>query len=195
MWIMLTKKLPTSPSPPKMSIFWSVPWPHEEYAEQQKKTVRARMEHFYHIECDRIWEPDLDADTIPAFDIKPGLKEPNRTRARRITYKGESIRVFPHEFTAQTVDNMREYIFSDCPSHELVTSDVAGEMTMRDIHGGMRRSVYDAALLDGCNEAQALATAWGRDITIEDAEFPAVGWYRCVPEYAGIFCEEWEMSE
>lgn len=29
MWIMLTTKLPTAISPPKMSIFWSVAWPGE----------------------------------------------------------------------------------------------------------------------------------------------------------------------
>jgi len=29
MWIMLTAKLPTVVSPPKLSIHWSIPWPYE----------------------------------------------------------------------------------------------------------------------------------------------------------------------
>ena len=29
MWIMLTCKLPVSPAPPKLSIFWAQPWPGE----------------------------------------------------------------------------------------------------------------------------------------------------------------------
>jgi hypothetical protein len=32
---MLIKKLQTNPSPPKLSIFWSVPWPDEKYARDQ----------------------------------------------------------------------------------------------------------------------------------------------------------------
>lgn len=192
MWIMIIKKLPTDPSPPKMSIFWSVPWPDDENANEQKQRIRATLEYRNDVECDRLWEPDEDATWLPDG---LGRKEPNWIKARRINYKGQSIRVFPHEFTEQTVAHMREYIYSDMPSHELVTSDVAGEMTMRDIHSGVRRGIYDAALLDGCNDAQATAVAWGKDITIEDNEFPAIGWYRCVPEYAGIFCDEWEMAE
>ncbi len=35
MWIMLTTKLPTAVSPPKMSIFWSVVWPNKEFAQRQ----------------------------------------------------------------------------------------------------------------------------------------------------------------
>ena len=35
MWIMLIKKLGTNPSPPKLSIFWSMPWPDDKYAIDQ----------------------------------------------------------------------------------------------------------------------------------------------------------------
>src|SRR5262245_26314530 len=34
-WVMLTKKLPTQKSPPKMSIFWSLPFPDEKWQQSQ----------------------------------------------------------------------------------------------------------------------------------------------------------------
>lgn len=37
MWILLTKKLPTNPSPPKLSIFWSVPWSNDKIAKTLKR--------------------------------------------------------------------------------------------------------------------------------------------------------------
>ena len=40
MWIMLTTKLSTNPSPPKMSLFWSEPWPNSEYARRQKEEAK-----------------------------------------------------------------------------------------------------------------------------------------------------------
>lgn len=206
MWIMLIVKLPTDPSPPKMAIFWSVPWPDPEHQKYQEMVLAGEKIGY----TDQTNELDATANDLARqinrrrsrrLDNSSSLASiqdeedrcfnkvsPNWIGARRIAYLGENIRVFPHEFTEQSVANMREYIFSDVPSHELVVSNAPGEMMMRDIKSGTRKTIYDAALIDGCNNAQALATAWGKDITLPDAEFPPIGWYRCTMEYTRLFC-------
>ncbi len=201
MWIMIIEKLPTNPSPPRLSIFWSVPWPDPDYQKRLEEVLAGEAlayQHglgddlvgIHHKRRGRILEDSSRLLSINSeFDRQVGKRSPNWIGARRITYLEENIRVFPHEFTEQPVTNMREFILSEFPSHELVASDVSGEMMMRDIRSGARRVIYDAALIDGCTHAQALATAWGKDVTIPDADFPLVGWYRCVEAYAALFAQ------
>ncbi len=182
MWIILITKLPTDPSPPKMSIHWSTAWPNEEYARRQQE----RLESEY-----------LDDMGDFFVDTLRWGKEPNWADARQILYKEEVIRIFPHEFNA-VGERMKLYVVGEGesePSHHLVPSTVAEERLLRDVKTGVRKEIYDAALMDGCTHAQALMVAWGKDITLDDFEVPAIGWYRCRREYAELFCYENELME
>jgi len=159
MWVLLRTKLPTVVSPPKLSIFWSVPWPMD-----------------YRSEGKFGW----------------GL-EPDWANARKIKYKGENIRIFPHEFVE--IEPAKLILYIDEKVFELVPDSIAEEELIDEVLTKHRRKYYEAALIDGCTHAQALMVAFGKDPTIEDPNIPAIGWYRCVPEYARYFCYENEMKE
>jgi len=161
MWIMIIKKLPTRPSPPKMSIFWSTP-NYRDYTSKNSENFE-----------DDSWE--------------------DHEKGRWIHFAGENILVLNHEFSILLSENMRKYTNE---SHEFVPEDVASEMLLTNIEiNADNRDIYGSALLDGCNDHQALMVLAGMDITIEDAEFPAIGWYRIKKEYGELFCQDWEMTE
>jgi len=167
MWIMIIEKLPTRPSPPKMSIFWSTP----NYRDYTSKNSE-KFEKEFGFEDDS-WE-----------EHKEG---------RWIHFAGENILVLKHEFSIVLSENMQKYTNE---SHEFVPEDVASEMLLTNIEiNADNRDIYGSALLDGCNNHQALMVLAGMDITIEDAEFPAIGWYRIKKEYGELFCEDWELTE
>lgn len=178
MWIMLTDKLPTVVSPPKLGIFWSVPWPMgilDAAFPKKKRSVK-------------MGEPVLG-------EMYPGEYQNNLEQwngARKIRYKGEDIRVFPREFNPVSAEFMQEMINGG--AHELVTIGAAEEVLVKRTLGKGQRKIFDAALMDGCNKAQAMATALGQDVTLPDWNFPPIGWYQCVPQYAEYFCYESEMK-
>lgn len=201
MWIMLIKKLPTSPSPPRLSIFWSVPWGvgFSEYANGQAEGCcecgRSRNKCVCAGGFVEVKPDDLDVDDGTGFDLEFGVRTPNWVHARKIHYKGHDIRVFPHEFSVVDKRRMAMYILHEAASHILVADSTAEEAVLKGILDGETRPIYDLALMDGCTPAQAMATALGSDITLPDPDFPPIGWYRCRREYAEHFCEEWEMEE
>lgn len=208
MWIMLIKKLPVKPSPPKLSIFWSVPWPAEgeigvhaglcQICGQKPKKGRYKNAT---ATCDCGTPTLVTPDDNDIRDPTGFGREPNWVGARKIRYQGKDIRVFPHEFSKLKSENMRLYILGDdesdgdTRSHELVPEGVAEQEMVKAILDGETRPIYDQALGDGCTTAQAMAVAMGIDITLPDAEFPPLGWYRCRPEYASAYCWDWEMKE
>lgn len=177
MWIMLREKLPTNPSPPKMSIFWSVPWVDMKHVESQRiQLENGRLE-------------DLGGDIY--FEVF-GFKEARWDQARMIVYKDEQIRVFPHEFSILTIENMKMYLEK---SHELVPTNVAEQDIMDSILRGNRKRIYDAALVDGCTEYEARLMTIGVDVSSGHFEIPAIGWYKINPEYGCVFCTEKELGE
>jgi len=186
MWIMLTTKLPTEVSPPKLSIFWSVPWVDEEMVKSQMEpAVRINgCTSKKKVPCEKVGE--LVLGNSP-FGLEPDFRE-----ARKILYKSESVRVFPHEFSVLKKENLRMYIEE---SHELVAGSAAEDEILSEIKRGARKDTYDAALIDGATHAQATMVALGKDPTLEDNEFPAIGWYRCKREFAQIYCYDNEMEE
>jgi len=209
---MLIKKLPTEVSPPKLSIHWSTPWPNETYAERQiLDNIDDELGHYgqraiYKSMGRRKRKiEDIQENAIENFKKIPLLVdpagwgfEPNWAGAVKIHYKGEDIRVFPHEFSQMDLAKMTMYILgehNEDPSHLLQTDTEVGidiqefmlDMDMRDIR--------DAALLDGCSMQAATLVAIGQDVTDELTHFEPIGWYRCRPEYAQIYCHDWEMEE
>jgi hypothetical protein len=98
-WIMPTTKLSTQVSPPKMSIHYSFPWPDEKAFNEQKKRLHITEE---------------EEDDTFFYDPEYGFgKEPNWKKARAIFYKGEKVRVFPHEFSVLKPENMASYANGD----------------------------------------------------------------------------------
>ena len=212
MWIMITKKLPTLHSPPKLSIFWSTPWPSDNYSDSQVK--------FY---LDQLVDKDADFDldengkkltkiqivdkakalmALEPYLIGIGGFEHNYLSARAIYYKDDTIRVFTDEFIVLTQENMGLYIgmTGEDGSHELVSSTVAETTVQRSIFEGALKEVYDTARLDGCTDEQAYAMALGIDVSEKIqggklASYPAVGWYRPKKEYAEVFCHPHEIVE
>lgn len=214
MWIMLIQKLPTKPSPPKMSIFWSTEWPGPDSSHGGRplgkdicvncgEPIHYRVsggEDIAYCGCGSKPEPVTAEDRI----IAPNQfgAEPNWPFARRIHYKGADIRVFPHEFSVVKPENLRAYVLgdpavttADTHSHDLVPDSVASERMIEAVLDGESRPIYDAALNDGADHNQAMLVALGQDITLPDMEFPPLGWYRMVPEYARALCYENEMKE
>jgi hypothetical protein len=218
MWIMLIQKLPTEVSPPKLSILWSTPWPDgknsvrqiknfikdrawqdfdgtfpldEDEEELSTKKLYQKVEAYL---ATRSYGYERNGDYAPLYG-----NEPNWVGARAILYKNQSLRVFPHEFSILSQENMAMYIGADggeAPSHELVASSVADAQLLEHVFQGDARDVYDAALVDGCVSAQATAMALGVDVSeVQAASFPAIGWYRCRREYAEMYCHENEMAE
>lgn len=191
MWILLKEKIRTEASPPKLSIFWSVPWPDNRWDRKEKGRVKASVDFLMRKPFSE--EDPLDPDAEFYWDGL-GFKMPNWGRARRILFRGHAIRVFPHEFSALTPESLRLYLVEE-EGWELVPEGAAAEQIMKGVLEKDQKVLYEEALLDGCTHNQALLTALEVDITLEEPEFPAIGWYRCKPEIAGVFCHSWEMEE
>lgn len=177
MWILLTDKLPTGPSPPKLSIFWSIPWPDEPRVKMlRKRLLKTKRSLFGTLSY--IYESDLvDADEWEG--------------ARKIRYKNSEIRVFPHEFNLVETKFIEEMVNGG--AHALVPESVAEEAMIHKVLKKGQREIYEAALIDGCTEAQAMATALGQDVTLPNWKFPPIGWYRPAEKYAKFFCYPKEM--
>jgi len=184
MWILLITKLPTEISPPKLSIHWSRADGNSKIAQDQKEQLK----------LDEEASPD-----DPYFTFYPWGLEPNYIKARAIQYKGHSIRVLPHEYKQMPSDKMRDYtqglMGEEIPSHELVAVGPGDEALISAALKGEQQHIYDAALVDGAIHEQALLTALGVDLFAVGADYPPIGWYRCKPEYASIYCDDWEMAE
>ncbi|GAH50130.1 unnamed protein product [marine sediment metagenome] len=145
MWILLTKKLPTKPSPPKLSIFWSIPWPNEAIVKQEREWVGKARSVF-------------SEDSWFIADAKRNADE--WEGARQIRYKSKELRVFPHEFNPTTTDRMEIYINEG--AHMLVPESPAEEAVIQRTLKKGEREIYEAAIVDGATEAQAVATALGK---------------------------------
>lgn len=207
MWIMLTKKLPTRPSPPKMSIFWSTPWPNEQFARRQGIHAAGLSEYVSksRYSAKRTLDEEDLAKVDAAISVDQSMvtgeiwgAEPNWKGARRIHYAARDLRVFPHEFSKLKPENMQLYVCGDGnqeASHVLVPEGAASEELIDAVLNGEQRFLYDAALLDGCTHEQAVAVAMGRDITIPDAQFPPVGWYKAKDFVMDMFCRAGEELE
>lgn len=198
MWIMLINKLPTQPSPPKLSIFWANPYHFDDSRIQQqfKEYVSREIDTDYpeKIEGRRkkeLWNSYLKCDKLPD---QFGWCD-NLAKRLSIIYKDTQLVVKSNEYTVQTPEKLKIFLTESPCSHELVSSIADGVSKNKGDLNKDERLFYESALLDGCNEQQALLTALGVDITQEMVEFPPIGWYRCKKEYAKIYCDDWEMEE
>ena len=200
MWIMLTTKLHTEVSPPKMSLHWATPWPDDKYAKQQKSIIddlqsRRGKRGLLGWNDDIGWGTVFGADDpeTARFYTEFG-QDPNWIGAVKIHYKGTDIRVFPHEFSKLDAKRMKYYVAENA-IFTLVESETATMPIAKLKLDPDQKQIYDSALLDGCSPQQATLVMLGIDISDEEVEFPPNGWYRLYPDYANIFCYESEMIE
>ena len=216
MWIMLTKKLPTVVSPPKLSIHWSTPWPDLEHFKGQislidlgdddeldklllevkplirNKTARRKLD---------VSDPELlilaeKVKKHTSFFSSLGFFEHNWAGARKILYKNESIRIFPDEFSEVTDESMKIYTIDDGLgniSHKLIPGNVAEATMLEHILETDQHFVKEAAILDGCTEQQAILVALGLDILDGFADNKPLGWYKCKKKYAQVYCHDYEL--
>jgi hypothetical protein len=206
-WVLLIKKIPTRPSPSKLSIFWSVPWPHEHYSIQQAEQWLDENEHeeeFYlddrgeHLSREMLIKKALLEYATHNIHVGATGVEHNWAGARKIHFANTDIRIFPDEFKLLSNDAMAKYVgVSDEASHVLIPSSVADATLIQEVLSGSLREIFDAAMVDGASDTQAQAMAFGVDVSEENflSSFPAIGWYRCKYEYAKIFCTEQEIRE
>lgn len=188
-WILLKEKLPTSPSPPKLSIHFAYPWPVSEER-------LARQKEAYYGDYDS--EEEAQAEDFFYTESLWG-REPNEIGSWRISYKDTDLRVWRHECNVMTAEKLRMFIFGmegeDLPSHELVQGAEVDSMLLRQALETDLRGIYDAALIDGCTPEMAVIVTMGINIEDADMEFPPIGWYRAKHEYASIWCYEEELAE
>ena len=211
MWIMMIAKLPTDPSPPKLSIFWSTS------ADNQTRILDQFNKFFAQDMRGTDFNRDARNEKLSAallktkkiafmreqedyfYDYAGFGKEDNWAKARWIVYNDAHIRVFAHEYSVLAPENLLQYvgIVGNDASHVLVPSNAAMEKTVQDIKDGHLREIYDAALMDGCTHYQANAMALGLTITgsmATDVHLPVDGWYRIKSEYGLIYCTEDELE-
>ncbi len=201
-WIMLKRKLPTIVSPPKLSIHFSIPWVNEKWV----KNIYSRLNHIsnYYIDLGFIEYPspprgyDKDVSLRKMTEVLKKhakiLKDiwgytPNPVYDKGIQYKGERIRVHANEYTVLKSETMKELFpeaYNFIPSPEV--KEFFGDIKLSK----ERKIIYEEALIDGCNEYEAMQIVYGKEVY----DFPApVGWYRAKYEYAKVFCHDWEMNE
>lgn len=218
MWILLIKKISVEYSPPKLSIFWAEPWQDDRHAKEQKETCidcgekiryRRNLENELNAYCNCAKGPTrADENTVFLGRNQFGL-EPNWIGAVKIIYRDHAIRLFPHEFTKLSDEHLNWYVIGmpgeGIPTHELVSSlvpeisiNVSGvqRTPLQEIFGEIIQQIYDAAILDGATHDMAKMLSLGMDVSAPEATpIPLLGWYKCKPEYAQIYCEEYEMEE
>jgi hypothetical protein len=204
MWVLLKTKLTTTPSPPKLSIFWSVAWPDYDLSVNIKRmgkgsrSTAVSQYQRYVRDGDHLFGcQSIDSE----YFLTPFGKSPNWIKARKIRYCDTDIRIFPHEFSKLSPDSMRMYIMGDTgddiggSSHILRAEGVASEHAVNKALNEAGRMIYDAAQVDGCTDEQAMMVALGVDITLPDAEFPPLGWYQIKQEYGLVFASPDELME
>ena len=224
MWIMLIKKLPTKPSPPKMSIFWAIPWKGE-YGEKmfRKGLMQAYCDEHsldYFVEtynCNVVGRESSESNLWKRVQdaIAKGDWEPPNIEDGYSSPVIEEYQSFGHEPNwagAMAIQYKSEQIrvfpheFSKLDdgrlkeyiveSHEFVAGETPeGEALKTDMElSPEKRYLYEAAVLEGASQTEAILLSAGL-LQIEDGtEVKPTGWYRCRPEYAQIFCNNDEME-
>ena len=211
-WIFLIDKLPTEVSPPAMSIHYAVPWPMknsfmDKAVSKRARSLRQVLSHCEYVDIELLNETEdvdlwdfLENDKVYEYVqwecMRPDLLEPikesdgflrpydyQRFRgAMQIKFAGENIRVFPEEFSDVSLPHMKEYleIYTFHPND--FWNGLAVKPTDPD-----EKFIFEAALLDGCNEYQATNILNGGDADSID-NFPApMGWYECPVKYGLMF--------
>lgn len=216
-WIILNKKPPVHPSPPRLSILWAN---EPEITEEQLEEFTEKKVDFTldrnatedgggHRGFGALWwegmsqqEIRAKVETVNAIREDEQVEylfgknrywEQNSLGKRTINYKGSVITVFPSEFSEMTLEKMREYIYGG--AYTLVQDERSDKALLKTALETDLRTVYEAAMIDGCGEQLALAIAMGAEIGDIETEFPPVGWYRLNEAYAYHLLSEEDQQD
>ena len=216
-WVFLVDKLPTEVAPPALSLHYAVPWPVENKREDKsfQKTcnkLRALLQRCSFVDEQALKETDASAlwdflENKEVFDFvanndpillvrvhedtrsSAALENRRLKGAMQIKFAGENIRIFPEEFSDITPERMREYL-DFYVFHE---TDLWSGLGLKPKDPD-EKFIYEALLLDGCDEYQANNILNGGNFASID-DFPApLGWYECPKEYGLNFKSEEELT-
>ena len=201
-WVLLTKKLPTEISPPKLSVHFAIPWVNVDWvAKVYSRLSRISDEYLdldfreypmkhlkYNKEVHLSNKIKVLEKCPEKFDDMWGYTD-NPIYDVGILFKGEKIRVHAHEYNIIKPEFLKEVFpgaYDFIPSSEIEDSFNSIKLTKE------KKVIYEEALLDGCNEYQATQVVYCREVQ----DFPApVGWYKPKLEYARVFCYDWEIKD
>lgn len=188
MWIMLTCKIPVEVSPPVGSIHWSGA-SAADLNTVHRQSMRSKDFVKYKIRFDELIGPLDDLGDV-YFDGRG--YEPKEELSRWIIYDSEPVKVWAHEFTQVSDENLalylqgtaQEYIdASHVPmySREALFAHPVKLKIVENfaLYPEFDKDVYEAALVDGADQLTAFYTSLGR--------FPRNLWYAMVKPYGDMF--------
>lgn len=201
-WITIIKELPTTPSPPKLSVLWSYPHINIKAIKQSIKTIITMDNPRYitkNIEktfnnflktkkmtVEQFIKQNESSDTLFSLFHKNGSDD-NWINSRRINYHGQDIVVLASEYIYTNINLLHKMI--DNNVYTLQAGNVAEQQYINYILNKEGRKIYDAALVDGCTHFEAIMVAMEIDILKnKNTSIPPIGWYTCNPKYTNIFC-------
>ncbi len=203
-WVMIISQLPIETPPPYMSIFFAIPYPMDIQSELKTiknnkiERVRRALWKFYGYEREAVNEMsneevlklnenlEINLDLIDGIYYDDFQLDTNRRLgALQIRYEGQQIRVFPEEYSVIKKEHMPIYT-SFCIFHEVLSdfSDFWKKPKNPD-----ERFIYEAALIDGCNDFQANNVLSGKNADEVDDLPPPNGWYEVPKKYCEYFGE------
>ena len=112
-WIILTSKLPTEASPPKLTIHYSTPWVNEKFhLDQVRKHSDITLGEYLNGETIE-WD-ETDSHVMATFG-----REQNESGARAILWDGRALKVFPSEYNIMDSETFNLAILGidGSPSH------------------------------------------------------------------------------
>ncbi len=112
-----------------------------------------------------------------------------RMNAMQIKFADENIRVFPEEYSEVTLENMKTYLEFYIFHETDLWNGLGNKPSDPD-----EKFIFEAALLDGCNDYQATNILNGGNADSVD-DFPApLGWYECPKEVGLAFFSEEDLT-
>ena len=203
MWIMINRIVPVQEKfrPEFMGIYWGVPWIDAKQIQKtfiqwyikdlimdlrdarQELEIKLPVSTFETIHVESTW-PEEFKDKFKEFVHSTVLSDhfglaPNPSMAMRIIVNNEPVKIWAHEYSTVTTDNMKLYLNEGL--YELKPSSVSEESTIQFMLDDITKPVYEAALVDGCTDAEAMLMAMGVDVS-EKYLIPPIGWYKYIGE-------------
>ncbi len=185
MWIILTAKLPTIPSPPMYSIHWAGA-SAADISKQRKQEKNSKKDN-------KLFTSTMLTDLNDKFlDNWSGGFEPKEDGAVWIIFDTEPLKVWPHEYNKLTQESFDLYLngvsennftMSHMPMYGRTPLIVNPVTLIREnnlaLHPTFNKDSYESAMIDGKNEISAIYTSMQgglKDI-----------WFMVITPYANYF--------
>ena len=163
MWIMLVKDLPVANAPMKLSIHYSWPW-----GVDKKQSSDKTLEY-------------SESFKVYMSHIPFGCMEQDFEHARRIRFDSNTIRVFPDEYSKMVPEKLKLCVEE---GYEFVSDPSLKDQFPQIVMTRNRKTIYDAALVDGCTEYEATMVCLGYDPSVVP---PPLGWFKPPVEVINYF--------